>query len=79
MFEGKEHYDRLRRSAQLMKMPFNYSTVEMMELTYEVLQRNNFTDAYVRPIVRLALPICLCRKEKSLTSLLKHGNGQMVI
>lgn len=51
MFKGKEHYDRLRRSAQLMKMPFTYTTEHMIELTYEVLRRNNFTDAYIRPIV----------------------------
>lgn len=51
MFKGKEHYDRLRRSAELMKMPFHYSTEQLIELTYETLRRNNFTDAYVRPIV----------------------------
>lgn len=65
MFKGKEHYDRLRRSAQLMKMPFNYSTVEMMELTYEVLQRNNFTDAYVRPIVISSPNMSLSKGKKS--------------
>ena len=51
MFKGKEHYDRLRNSAAVMKMPFNYSTEKMMELTYEVLRQNNFTDAYIRPII----------------------------
>lgn len=51
MFKGREHYDRLRRSAELMKMPFHYSTEKMIELTYETLRRNNFTDAYIRPIV----------------------------
>lgn len=51
MFKGKEHYDRLIRSAQLMKMPFNYTTERLIDLTYETLRRNNFTDAYIRPIV----------------------------
>lgn len=51
MFKGKEHYDRLIRSAQLMKMPFNYTTEQLIDLTYETLRRNNFTDAYIRPIV----------------------------
>ena len=51
MFKGKEHYDRLKNSAAVMKMPFNYSTEQMIELTYETLRQNNFTDAYVRPIV----------------------------
>ena len=51
MFKGREHYDRLRRSAELMKMPFYYSTEKLVELTYETLRRNNFTDAYIHPIV----------------------------
>jgi branched-chain amino acid aminotransferase len=51
MFKGKEHYDRLVRSAQLMKMPFNYTPERLIELTYETLSRNKFTDAYIRPIV----------------------------
>jgi len=51
IFKGKEHFDRLRRSAELMKMPFNYTTDQLMELSYEVLKQNGFTDAYLRPIV----------------------------
>lgn len=51
MFKGHEHYDRLRRSAELMKMPFTYTTEQLVDLTYETLRRNNFTDAYIRPLV----------------------------
>ena len=51
IFKAKEHYDRLRHSAELMKMPFHYSTAQLTELSYEVLKKNNFNDAYLRPIV----------------------------
>ena len=51
IFKAKEHYDRLRHSASVLKMPFHYSTEEMIGLTYEVLAKNNFLDAYIRPIV----------------------------
>lgn len=51
IFKAKEHYDRLRHSAELMKMPFHYSTEQLIELSYEVLKQNNFIDAYLRPIV----------------------------
>lgn len=51
IFKAKAHYDRLRHSAELMKMPFNYTTEQLTELSYEVLKRNNFTDAYLRPLV----------------------------
>lgn len=51
IFKAEEHYDRLRRSAELMHMPFNYTTEQLTALTYEVLERNGFTNAYIRPIV----------------------------
>lgn len=51
IFKAKEHYDRLRRSAELMHMPFSYTTQELTDLTYQVLERNGFSNAYIRPIV----------------------------
>jgi branched-chain amino acid aminotransferase len=51
IFKAKAHYDRLRHSAELMKMPFNYTTEQLTDLSYEVLKQNNFTDAYLRPLV----------------------------
>jgi len=51
IFKAKEHYDRLRRSAELMHMPFNYTTQQLTDLTYQVLERNGFRNAYIRPIV----------------------------
>jgi branched-chain amino acid aminotransferase len=51
IFKSHEHYERLMNSCQLMSIPFNYSATQMTELTYEVLKRNNFTDAYIRPLV----------------------------
>jgi branched-chain amino acid aminotransferase len=51
IFKAQEHYNRLRHSAAVMKMPFEYSTEQLTNITYEVLQRNQFIDAYIRPIV----------------------------
>jgi branched-chain amino acid aminotransferase len=51
IFKATEHYDRLRHSAEVMKIPFNYTTEQLTELSYEVLKQNNFTDAYLRPLV----------------------------
>lgn len=65
MFRGREHYDRLRRSAEIMKIPFDYTTDQLVELTYQILSRNNFTDAYIRPIV-------LCSPNMSLSKA-KHS------
>lgn len=65
MFKGKEHYDRLRRSAEVMKIPFAYSTEQLVELTYETLHRNNFTDAYIRPIVICSPNMALSKGKES--------------
>ena len=51
IFKAEEHYDRLRRSAAAMNMPYTHSIDEMIAATYEVLAKNNLQDAYIRPIV----------------------------
>jgi branched-chain amino acid aminotransferase len=51
LFKGKEHYERLVRSAQLLNIPLKYSIEQMEEATYEVLRLNGFENAYIRPLV----------------------------
>jgi branched-chain amino acid aminotransferase len=65
MFKGKEHYDRLRHSAEVMKIPFAYTTEQLVALTYEVLKRNNFKDAYIRPIVLCSPNMALSKGKES--------------
>jgi branched-chain amino acid aminotransferase len=61
IFKAKEHYERLIASCNMMHIPFRYTADEMTELTYEVLRRNRFTEAYIRPIV-------VCSPNMSLTN-----------
>src|SRR6201991_351263 len=51
IFKPVEHYDRLKRSAEALNMPYSYSTDELISATYEILDRNNLQDAYIRPVV----------------------------
>jgi branched-chain amino acid aminotransferase len=51
IFKAKEHYERLKRSAQLIHIPFEYSVKELEAISYEVLEKNNLSDAYLRPLV----------------------------
>jgi branched-chain amino acid aminotransferase len=51
IFKATEHFDRLKYSASVMKIPFYYTAAQLTKLSYEVLLRNNFTDAYLRPLV----------------------------
>ncbi len=53
VFKAKEHYERLIYSAKMMGIPFNYTVEELELLTYQVLEKNNLTDAYIRPLVFL--------------------------
>lgn len=51
VFKAREHYERLRKSCQLLRIPFHQSVRELTDATYAVLERNNLADAYVRPLV----------------------------
>ena len=65
IFKAKEHYDRLRYSAASMKILFNYRTEKLTELSYEVLRQNNFTNAYLRPIVLCSPNMSLSKSKES--------------
>lgn len=65
IFKAKEHYDRLRYSAEVMGIPFKMSTEELIDLTYEVLQRNGFSDAYIRPVVLCSPNMSLSKGKES--------------
>ena len=51
IFKPIEHYDRLKNSALAMNMPYTWTTEELIEVTYELLRKNNLQDAYIRPVV----------------------------
>jgi branched-chain amino acid aminotransferase len=65
IFKAKEHYDRLKHSANVMRIPFNYNTEQLIDLTYEVLRLNNFVDAYIRPIVLCSPNMALSKGKES--------------
>lgn len=51
MFRGDEHYKRLVYSTQAIGIPFHMPVEELQESTYELLNRNNMVEAYIRPFV----------------------------
>jgi branched-chain amino acid aminotransferase len=52
LLQAAAHYDRLHRSARILRMDLPYSTEEMVEVTIDLLRRNEYhEDAYVRPLV----------------------------
>ncbi len=53
VFMVYEHFERLLYSCGVMSIKLNYSVDELVQLTYELLDRNNLKNAYIRPLVYL--------------------------
>ena len=53
IFKAKEHYDRLHYSAEKMHISLRYSSEELEQITYRLLELNGLSDAYIRPLVFL--------------------------
>ena len=51
IFKEVEHYERLKKSALALNMPYPFDMAELIDATYQVLQKNNLQDAYIRPVV----------------------------
>ena len=52
LLEPAAHFERMKRSANVMRMQLPYSTEELVNFTLEVLRRNDFkSDVYVRPLL----------------------------
>lgn len=53
IFKAKEHFDRLHYSAEKMHIKLKYSSKELEQITYQLLEMNDLKDAYIRPLVYL--------------------------
>ncbi|HET9782238.1 MAG TPA: branched-chain amino acid transaminase [Candidatus Dormibacteraeota bacterium] len=52
LLEPAAHFDRMHRSANVMRMQLPYTTEELVNYTLELLRRNEFkSDVYVRPLL----------------------------
>jgi len=64
VFKANEHYERLKRSCDLINIPFGYNIDELVEVTYELLAKNKFGNAYIRPRVYCDPNMSLTRPNK---------------
>lgn len=51
IFKAVEHYERLKKSCELVNIPFDYDIDDLIQISYNVLKKNNLSDAYIRPLV----------------------------
>jgi branched-chain amino acid aminotransferase len=56
IFKAREHYERLHYSCRAIGLPLNYSVEELTEISYDLLAKNNLSDAYIRPLAFAATP-----------------------
>jgi branched-chain amino acid aminotransferase len=51
IFKAKEHFERLFRSAEVLKIDIQYSIEELIDISNNLLKTNNVPDAYIRPLI----------------------------
>lgn len=51
IFQAHAHMNRLIESCRFMGIPLNRGTDELIQASYQVLNRNQLTNAYLRPLV----------------------------
>jgi branched-chain amino acid aminotransferase len=51
IFKAYEHFERLKKSCALVGIPFHYETEELIQIAYQLLEKNDMGDAYIRPLV----------------------------
>src|SRR5678816_144164 len=51
IFKAEAHFQRLKDSADAINLPYQWTVEELIAATYEVLSKNDLSDAYIRPVV----------------------------
>jgi len=51
VFRAREHYNRLKRNCNILKIDLPYSVDELCQITAELVEKNNYQeDVYIRPV-----------------------------
>jgi branched-chain amino acid aminotransferase len=69
IFKADEHFERMKFSCEAVGIPYDFNNEELVQISYDVLAKNNFTDAYIRPLV-------VCSPNMTLT---KGKSSQLLI
>lgn len=51
IFRAAEHFDRFRGSCGRLQLELPHSVQELTRIAYHLLERNNLSDAYIRPLL----------------------------
>ncbi|MFL5741559.1 MAG: branched-chain amino acid transaminase [Flavisolibacter sp.] len=64
IFKAKEHFDRMEFSAKAIGIEYPYNNEELIRISYELLQKNNLQNAYLRPLVSVSPNMSLTKGKK---------------
>jgi branched-chain amino acid aminotransferase len=64
VFKIKEHFERLKKSCELVGIPYPWDNKDLIKKTYRLLEKNNLKDAYIRPVVYSEPQMTLVAPEK---------------
>ena len=65
IFKAEDHYKRLQFSCEAIGIPFSTSIEELISISYQVLKKNNLSDAYIRPLVTCPPNMSLTKGKKA--------------
>lgn len=65
IFKAREHYERLKQSGELVFIPYDYDTDELICVSYDLLEKNGLQDAYIRPLLFCAPNMSLTKAKES--------------
>ena len=51
IFKEEAHFEGSKILREALNLPYQWTTEELIDATYEVLRKNNLQDAYIRPLV----------------------------
>lgn len=65
IFKAAEHFQRMQASCEAVLIPYPYNNEELIRITYELLEKNNFRDAYIRPLISCTPNMTLTRGKEA--------------
>lgn len=65
IFKAKEHFDRMEYSCNAVNIPYPFTNDELVDICYQVLEKNNLKNAYLRPLVSCTPNMTLSKAKES--------------
>jgi len=65
IFKAAEHYQRMKYSSEAIGIPYPYNNDELIDVSYQLLEKNDMTNAYIRPLVTCPPNMSLTKAKES--------------